>query len=120
MSDVFHETFFVKEDDKLVFENKGREAMFDKFVKCLEQGKKYRVFIEEINDSHTQGQLNKIHKCIRIIAQDTGNDFNTIKNEVKSRIGYDGESFANASYDELDFAIKETITLGDELGINLH
>ena len=120
MGNNFHETYFVVKDGKLLFENKGREAMYDEFQKTLSDGTKFRVFIEEINSDHTVGQINKLHKCIRIIAEDTGNDFQTVKNTVKERMGYEQDSFGNASYVELDMAIKETILLGEELGINLY
>jgi hypothetical protein len=116
--------------DKLVYQNSADEKMYKLFVDNLEQGQTADVFFDANKDDGTLAQLAKIHKCIREIAKETGNDFEDIKDLIKVRAGFcfkkniDGEiitkckSFGKASKEDLGFVIEALVKLGDMVNVN--
>ena len=121
----------VKKDGKLTHEKPGNKQLYDEFVKKLEEGQRLDVFFEVLGDGYTLGQLAKVHKCIRILAADTGHTVEEMKLEVKAKTGLyfkttiDGQeylvcrSFADCSSEELSLAIQAVIEIGDKVGTNL-
>lgn len=120
-----------KVGDKLIYVRTGDEAKYKEFVKVLEDGTQIDLFIEINSADGTLAQLAKVHKCIRVIAAQTGNTFEDIKMVVKDKSGLvvrrevmdkeymDWKSFAKCSRDDLNLAIQACIELGDQFTLNL-
>ena len=123
-------TTLKKVEDKLVYSSPADEKIYRLFVDNLMPGQTVDVFFDANKDDGTLAQLAKIHKCIREIAKETGNDFEDIKDLIKMRSGFcfkknvDGEiitkckSFSKASKEDLGFVIEALIKLGDLTGVN--
>lgn len=123
-------TTLQKVDDKMVYLIPADEKLYRLFVDHLMPGQTAEVFFDANKDDGTLAQLAKIHKCIREIAKETGNDFEDIKDLIKLRAGFcfkknvDGEtitkckSFGKASKEDLAFVIEALIKLGDLVGVN--
>jgi len=119
-----------KDVDKLVYEHAADEKIYKLFVDNLVQGQTVDVFFDANKDDGTLAQLAKIHKCVREIAKETGNDFEDIKDLIKMRSGFcfekkvDGKiitkckSFGKASKEDLGFVIEALINLGDMVNVN--
>lgn len=123
-------TTLQKVEDKLVYVTGAEEKLYKLFLDNLVPGQTVEVFFDANKDDGTLAQLAKIHKCIREIAKETGNDFEDIKDLIKVRAGFcfkkniDGEiitkckSFGKASKEDLGFVIEALIKLGDMVNIN--
>lgn len=119
-----------KVEDKLVYASVADEKLYKLFVEHLVPGQTVEIFLDANKDDGTLAQLAKIHKCIREIAKETGNDFEDIKDLIKVRSGFcfkknvDGEiitkckSFGKASKEDLGFVIEALISLGDVVNVN--
>ena len=119
-----------KVEDKLVYASVADEKLYKLFVEHLVPGQTVEIFLDANKDDGTLAQLAKIHKCIREIAKETGNDFEDIKDLIKIRSGFcfkknvDGEiitkckSFGKASKEDLGFVIEALISLGDVVNVN--
>lgn len=130
--DNMFSTTLKKVEDKLVYSNQADEKLYRLFVDHLIPGQTVDVFFDANKDDGTLAQLAKIHKCIREIAKETGNDFEDIKDLIKVRSGFcfkknvDGEiitkckSFSKASKEDLGFVIEALIKLGEIVGVNCH
>ena len=124
-------TTLKKVEDKMVYVNPADEKIYKLFVDNLTPWQTADVFFDANKDDGTLAQLAKIHKCIREIAKETGNDFEDIKDLINVRAGFcfkknvDGEiitkckSFGKASKEDLGFVIEALIKLGDLVGINM-
>lgn len=116
---------------RLVHAKTGDEVKYKEFVKLLEEGTLVEVFMETSTGDGTLAQLAKVHKCIRVLANHTGHNFDDIKMVIKDRSGLvvrrsvlgkqymDWKSFGNISRDDLNLAIQACIDMGDEVGLNL-
>jgi DNA-directed RNA polymerase alpha subunit len=115
---------YQKQGDKLVPVADIDIIRENTFINSLKEGEKVEITYETIVDNGSYSQLSKLHASIRQLALDTGNDFDTLKLEVKRRAGlYVGDefkSFAKCSKEELSEAIRCTIQIGDLCGCNLH
>lgn len=123
-------TTLQKVEGKLVYASAADEKLYKLFVDNLAPGQTAEVFFDANKDDGTLAQLAKIHKCIREIAKETGNDFEDIKDLIKVRAGFcfkkniDGEiitkckSFGKASKEDLAFVIEALIKLGDMVNVN--
>lgn len=123
-------TTLQKVEDKMVYANPSDEKIYKLFVDNLAPGQTAEVFFDANKDDGTLAQLAKIHKCIREIAKETGNDFEDIKDLIKVRSGFcfkkniDGEiitkckSFGKASKEDLGFVIEALVKLGDMVNVN--
>lgn len=123
-------TTLQKVEGKLVYASAADEKLYKLFVDNLMPGQTAEVFFDANKDDGTLAQLAKIHKCIREIAKETGNDFEDIKDLIKVRAGFcfkkniDGEiitkckSFGKASKEDLAFVIEALIKLGDMVNVN--
>lgn len=120
-----HLTIYLeKRKGKLEFLSDKDKTMFEIFEKGLKDGAKIEVVYEiETKGGISYAKMSKLHKCIRDIAAQSGNDFESTKLDVKLRSGLctgaKCKSFAVCTSDEIDLAIQECITIGDFLGINL-
>ena len=132
MSDHLPITISVKlENGKFVPENKVDEIKVNNFMQIPKEGDRYHITYEPITDDGSLAQLAKLHKCIRTLASETGEQFEKMKQMVKKRSGlcisfnHQGEthdfyrSFADASKEELSGAIQTSIEMGEWLGVNL-
>jgi hypothetical protein len=108
----------VKSDDKLVYLNKGMQAIHKEYIKSLEDGQIVEVYFEGQNDNGTNLQLAKIHACIRKLAIENGNTFEEMKMIIKEKAGLNGKSLGNCSIEELNLVIQEIFEIGDFIGIN--
>lgn len=118
----------VKNKGKLIHQNKGELALYNEFVKSMEEGQLVEVFFESFKDNGTNLQLAKIHACIRKLAQEIGYTFEEMKLEIKKRSGLairdlnssEGyvKSFGLCSIEELGLVIETIIEIGDTVNIN--
>jgi len=118
----------VKNKGKLIHQNKGELALYNEFVKSMEEGQLVEVFFESFKDNGTNLQLAKIHACIRKLAQEIGYTFEEMKLEIKKRSGLaigdlnssEGyvKSFAVCSIEELGLVIETIIEVGDTVNVN--
>jgi hypothetical protein len=118
----------VKTNGKLVHKNKGELALYEAFVKSINENQDVEVFFESLDGSGTKPQLAKIHVCIRELASEIGYTFEEMKKEIKHRSGLvigdlttsEGyvKSFADCSVDELGAVIETIIYAGEIVGIN--
>lgn len=117
-----------KENGKLVFSYAINKNTYATFINSLNEGDEVEMFIEELSDDASLGQLAKVHILIREIASHTGNTVTGIKLLIKDKIGLcfqrNGElvvrSFGDCSKQELELAINECIVFGSSLGIVLN
>ena len=119
-----------KEDGRLVHASDAEKALYKEFVKNLVEGQSVEAFFDANKDDGTLAQLAKIHKCIRELAQETGDSFEDMKLRIKKNAGlcvkkYIEEetfivckSFSRCSKDELSLAIQAIIEIGDFVNIN--
>ena len=119
-----------KVGDKLVYASPADEKLYKLFVDHLVPGQTVEVFFDANKDDGTLAQLAKIHKCIREIAKETGNDFEDIKDFIMKKTGFifDKEilgetvtkrkSWSKASKEDLGFVIEALINLGDIVNVN--
>ena len=113
-----------KENGELVLKSKAGKIRLDQFLQSLEEGEKVEVTYEPIHGEVSYAQLSKLHKCIRVIAADTGSSFDDVKLVVKQKAGLIAhidkpKSFSGLSKDEMQVAIQAVVDLGSSLGINL-
>ena len=120
-----------KSGGKLVHVKTGDEVRYKEFIDLLEEGTLLDVFMEINSGDGTLAQLAKVHKCIRVLASAMGYTFEEIKVVIKDRSGLvvrrsvlnkeymDWKSFGDCSRDDLNLAIQECISLGDEVQLNL-
>jgi|SRR5210317_518067 hypothetical protein len=112
----------VKNGDKLIYLNKGMQAIHKEYIKSLEDGQIVEVYFEGQSDNGTKLQLAKIHTCIRKLASEIGMTFEEMKLEIKKKSGLvvDGEakSLGDCSIEELNMVIQAIFEAGDFVGIN--
>lgn len=113
-----------KRNNQLVVSNELGKTKLDLFIKGLTDGEQVFVTYEVASSSGNYAQLSKLHKCIRELANYTGDSFEDMKIQVKVRSGLcidtDCRSFADCSVQELSLAIQAVIEIGDMVGFNLH
>jgi hypothetical protein len=120
-----------KSGDKLLYTNSSQEKQYKEFIKGLEEGQIAEIFIDANKDTGTLAQIAKIYKCIREIANETGDGVEEVKLLVKRKSGLcfkvdlEGEtymvckSFGDASSEDLSLVIQTIIEMGDHLNMNL-
>jgi len=118
----------VKRHGKLIYLNKGMEAIHKEFINSMAEGQVVEVFFEAYKDDGTKLQLAKIHACIRKLANEIGFTFEEMKLEIKRRSGLahgdlsssNGyvKSFGDCSLEELSLVIQTIIEAGDFVNIN--
>lgn len=122
MKKIFNATL-VKKDGKLehVLDSKGE--LYKEFVSSIEEGTKVEIFLDVSGTAGSKAQLAKIHAMIRQLAEDTGNDFDSLKQFVKEKAGLkitgEVKSFADCDSVELNSIIQIIIKYGDFAGSNL-
>ncbi|NDD82679.1 hypothetical protein EBZ38_00145 [bacterium] len=113
-----------KRNNQLVVSNELGKAKLDLFIKGLSDGEQVSVTYEVASKTGNYAQMSKLHKCIRELANYTGDSFEDMKLQVKIRSGLcidnDCRSFAECSIQELSLAIQAAIEIGDIVGFNLH
>jgi hypothetical protein len=130
MDGIFTSTFR-KKDKKLILSKIGEKAKYEAFVENLPEGAVVDVYMEINTNSGSLAQLAKVHKCIRVLANDLGYNFEDMKMLVKDKAGLvtkrtvegkqymDWKSFGNCSKEDLNLAIQACIEIGDHVGSNL-
>ena len=100
-----------------------KEKEYNDMLAELPDGSKVSITVEVQSKDATYAQKKRIHAMIRQISNDTGMDFEPLKDEVKERAGLciDGEckSFADCDTDDLNAAIQACISIGDFVGSNV-
>ena len=91
----------------------------DIFKKTLKPGEVVEITYQMYNPDYSVAQIDKVHKCIRILASEMGEEFNIVKSLVKERSGLKDKSFADCTKEEISSAIQSAISIGDFLGCNL-
>ena len=122
MKQVFTATL-IKRDGKLEHVLDSKRNLYKEFVSSIEEGSKVEIFLDVSGNSGSKAQLAKIHAMIRQLANDTGDDFDSLKLFVKDkaglRIGHEIKSFADCDSDELNSVIQVVLKYGDFAGSNL-
>ena len=116
-----------KKNNKLEYNIKAQERIFNKFVEDLPEGAKVEIFVSVSGDNGTNAQIAKIHVMIRQLADDLGYSFSEMKLQIKRQAGLcfnkGGteycKSFGDCNKSELSSVIQELIITGDEVGSNL-
>jgi hypothetical protein len=120
-----------KSGGKLIYVNKSDQNVYKLFVDSLADDQVVEIFFDANKDDGSLAQLAKIHKCIREIAKETGDNYEDMKLLIKKKSGLcikkevDGEvvmvckSFANASKSDLAMVIETIVQIGDLVGINM-
>jgi hypothetical protein len=104
----------------------GTSALRHKmFFDSLEEGSIVEITYEPVHGDISYGQLSKIHKCIRIIADETGETFEEVKKRIKEKSGLFSKiehlkSFGGISKAEASKVIEEIQVEADFLNINIH
>ena len=119
-----------KSGGKLIYVNKSDQNVYKLFVDSLADDQVVEIFFDANKDDGSLAQLAKIHKCIREIAKETGDNYEDMKLLIKKKSGLcikkevDGEvvmvckSFANASKTDLAMVIETIVQIGDLVGVN--
>jgi hypothetical protein len=119
-----------KSGGKLIYVNKSDQNVYKLFVDSLADDQVVEIFFDANKDDGSLAQLAKIHKCIREIAKETGDNYEDMKLLIKKKSGMcikkevDGEvvmvckSFANASKTDLALVIETIVQIGDLVGVN--
>ena len=94
------------------------------FIKGLQEGETVVITYEVQTADHSYAQLSKLHKCIRELANYTGDSFEDMKLQVKLRAGLctddSCKSFSDCSKEELSMAIQAVIEIGELVDFSLH
>lgn len=113
-----------KVDGKLVITGAGNQIRYDMFVDSLGENQSIEVTHEPIHGDVSYSQLSKIHKCIRIISQETGDSFEEIKKQIKEKAGLYSKvehlkSFGGMSKEEASKVIETIMEVATFLNINI-
>ena len=131
MKEGMFNTSLKKIGDKFIHIKTGDEVRYKEFIKILDEGTQVDMFMEINSGDGTLDQLAKVHKCIRVLANQSGCTFEDMKMVIKDRSGLvikrtvlgkeymDWKSFGNISRDDLGLAIQTCIELGDAMKLNL-
>jgi len=122
MKKVFTATL-IKRDGKLEHALDSKKELYKEFLSSIEEGTKVEIFLDVSGNSGSKAQLAKIHAMIRQLANDTGDDFDSLKQFIKEKAGLkitgDVKSFADCDSDELNSIIQVILKYGDFAGSNL-
>ena len=122
MKKVFTATI-IKRDGKLEHILDSKRELYKEFVSSIDEGSKVDIFLDVSGAQGSKAQLAKIHAMIRQLANDTGDDFDTLKIFIKDkaglRMGPDIKSFADCDSDQLNSIIQVILKYGDFAGSNL-
>jgi hypothetical protein len=112
-----------KENKSLSFD-KISQTKLDLFLQQVPEGSRVTITYEIVHDNGSYAQLSKLHKCIRELAEYSGNTLDEMKMYVKEECGLiegdDHKSFANCSKEELSRAIETCISIGEKIGFPLY
>jgi hypothetical protein len=112
-----------KESKSLSFD-KLSQTKLDLFLQQIPEGSKVTVTYEIVQDNGSYAQMSKLHKCIRELAEYSGNTLDEMKMYVKEETGLiEGDShksFADCSKEELSLAIETCISIGEKIGFPLY
>ena len=122
MKQIFS-SILIKKDGEMVHSIDAKSMEYQTLINNLPEGGRIEMFIEVSGDKATGAQLKRIHAMIRQLANDIGDDFESMKLQVKKQAGLcakDGcKSFADCDKEELNGAIQSCIAIGDMVGSNL-
>lgn len=121
----------VKKENKLIFTTDTEQTLYKKFIEELPDKTLCTMYIEAEGKKASVPQYAKVHKCIRVLANDLGYTFDEMKLLIKDKAGlsverkiddkiyHEWKSFADCSVEDLNLAIQACIEIGDEVGSNL-
>jgi hypothetical protein len=111
-------------ENKSLSLDKLSQTKLDLFLQQIPEGSKVTVTYEIVHDNGSYAQLSKLHKCIRELAEYSGNTLDEMKMYVKEEAGLiegDGhKSFADCSKEELSKCIETCIAIGDRIGFPIY
>jgi hypothetical protein len=115
---------FIKKGGQLVVDKSLETNKLSNYIKNLEEGQKIEVTYQEIQESHSVGQLAKVHACIDELSKYLGYEREELKDMVKHKAGLINEdctykSFAECSKEELSRAIEAVIKIGEAVDFPL-
>jgi hypothetical protein len=113
-----------KSGNRLLNLNKGEESLYELYKKNLPEGAIVELFLQEVTEDGSLGQLAKVHAMIRDLSLHTGMTFAAMKLEVKKKAGLvlpafgkpTVKSFGDCSNGELARAIQAAIEVGELVG----
>jgi hypothetical protein len=112
-----------KENKSLSFD-KISQTKLELFLQQVPEGSKVTITYEIVHDNGSYAQLSKLHKCIRELAEYSGNTLDEMKMYIKEECGLiegdDQKSFADCSKEELSRAIETCISIGEKIGFPLY
>ena len=110
-------------EGKLVYSKKSKIAL-ELFIEKLSEGQEVDVFMSIADAIGSTAQINKVHKCIRELAKESGYSFDDMKLLVKEKAGLiikdNIKSFSDCDKEELTQAIQACIEIGEIYNVNLH
>jgi hypothetical protein len=122
MKQIFS-SILIKKDGEMVHTIDAKSKEYQTLLNNLPEGGRIEMFIEVSGATATGAQIKKIHAMIRQLANDLGDDFESVKLQVKKQAGLcakDGcKSFADCDKEEMNGAIQSCIAIGDFIGSNL-
>lgn len=112
---------FIQENGQLVPKTVKDRLNHNNFRRGIPEGSEVEIFMDIADPNEkTNGQLAKIKKQIRELANFTGNTFDEMQNDVKNAAGLcvNGtcRSFADCSVDEVGLAIQAAKKIGEFVG----
>lgn len=121
-ADVYIAQMFKGNSGKLEYANDSDKEMIKKVLASLKPGERVKMVIDTSKDDGRWSQIKKVHAIIDEISDASGNDFDTVKDEIKKRAGLympdeKLKSFADCSMEDLSRAIRSAITFAEYFGL---
>jgi hypothetical protein len=116
---------------KLIYISQKDNILYQQFKDSVDENHIIDVYMEVNSGTGSLAQLAKLHKLIRILADESGTSFEGMKMAIKDKSGliikrkaFDKEyinwkSFGDCSKEELGLAIQSCIEIGDLIGVNV-
>lgn len=117
---------FKKKDNRLVPKDGLMLEKYKHFIQSLKESDEIECIMEAVEPNNTKAQLAKIHVMIKMLADETGEEFKILKNQIKDKCGLTYyvdsikhyKSFADLSKEELSETIEKIFIIGDFFNIN--
>lgn len=116
----------VKKNGTLSIASSLMTEQYKIFTAGMKEGDMVDCLFETVGKDYTAAQLRKIHVMIKEIAQEQGDSFDNVKNDIKLRCGMTYkekgnikyQSFSTCSKEDLSQVIETIIQIGEFLNIN--
>lgn len=117
--------------NKLIFEKKGDEIQYESLRKHLLEGAIVEMYVEEVSEDGSLGQLAKIHLMLKKLSHHTGESVANLKLMSKDKAGlciirtiqnkeyFDCKSLGKCSSEELSLVIQSLYEIGESVNYPL-